>query len=61
MALFDKKPELRLNSFTLKEAGEVFKKAAEDLESESLPSEAVDILLALSRAVLTTAQLFATK
>ena len=56
MALFDERPPIKKNSFTIEDASTVFQNAAEKIQEGSLPAEAVEILLDIARLVLTVGQ-----
>jgi hypothetical protein len=59
MALFDKEPEIAKNSFTAKDAGEVFREAAEKLDDASVPAEVTEMLLEIAKVVVRVGIIFA--
>ena len=60
MALFDKQPEIAKNRFSPKDAGEVFREAAEKLEDSSVPAEVTQLLLEIAKVVVRIGAIFAT-
>ena len=52
MALFDERPTINKNSFTLPDAGTVFRNAAEQIEKQTLPKEAAEITLTIAKLLL---------
>jgi len=59
MALFDKRPEIKENSFTVEDAGTVFRNAAEAIDKGNLPADVADIVLQCAKLLLAVGQTFA--
>lgn len=52
MALFNDMPKVKKNSFTVKEAGELFQKLADKAKDNSTPKQVVDVLLKVAEIVI---------
>lgn len=59
MSLFDERPKIEKNSFTAKDAGTVFRNAAEAIDKGSLPADITELVLQVAQLLLSVGQTFA--